>query len=516
MDETSMEQSIANYKQQISQIDSLLLCCDEENKDELNQLKEDITKLIKVTEESLLSFKKSRLLQDLAESTSSLSGEKEGTFSTTTSAPLNPIEDVEEEADGQDFMGIKCRVLHTHEWGQSGFQNAMVFDTEETDTGEQKVRVLFLNPTHMSMVPCRFFMNGECKFDEDKCRFSHGYLADVSELEEYIEPDFRELAEGEQCLARYEDGIWYKATIRKIYDETIDIHYDTYNSDATVDIHEVLPINSKAHNYDSSSESDVDDESSRDVHEDSYVAYVSATPLSSTGALGEWESHTKGIGSKLMAKMGYEFGKGLGKEGDGRVNPIEIIVLPAGKSLDKVAELREKGKLYKPLKKRRSKSKLASLDGNSSNRGTSTNSNQGADVFEFINSKLTHYHGDDAEKNFTHKEKVKHNIEESYQHLKKIRKCKRKGQSSSKRVHTGPNWNLQLFKNNEKAMVLKRQLAKQKESLRRNIGRDQGMVERLKSSINSLESELGHLENSSKVIENKLHSKAEHKKLTVF
>ena len=78
---------------------------------------------------------------------------------------------------------------------------------------------------------------------------------------------------------------------------------------------------------------------------------------------------------------------------------------------------------------------------------------------------------DDAEKNFTHKEKVKHNIEESYQHLKKLRERKKKGQSSSKRAHTGPNWNLQLFKNNERAMVLKRQLAKQKESLRRNIGR---------------------------------------------
>ena len=24
----------------------------------------------------------------------------------------------------------------------------------------------------------------------------------------------RDLAEGEQCLAKYEDGIWYKATIR--------------------------------------------------------------------------------------------------------------------------------------------------------------------------------------------------------------------------------------------------------------------------------------------------------------
>ena len=42
------------------------------------------------------------------------------------------------------------------------------------------------------------------------------------------------------------------------------------------------------------------------------------------------------------------------------------------------------------------------------------------------------------------------------------------------------------------------------------------MVTRLKSSISALESELKHLEDSNKVIESKLHSKAEHKKLTVF
>ena len=30
--------------------------------------------------------------------------------------------------------------------------------------------------------------------------------------------------------------------LRKIYEETVDIHYDTYNTDATVDIHEILPI----------------------------------------------------------------------------------------------------------------------------------------------------------------------------------------------------------------------------------------------------------------------------------
>ena len=77
----------------------------------------------------------------------------------------------------------------------------------------------------------------------------------------------------------------------------------------------------------------------------------------------------------------------------------------------------------------------------------------------------------DAKENNTHKDKVKHNIEESYQQLKKLREHKRKGESSNKRTHAGPNWNLQLFKNNEKAMVLKRRLAKQNESLKRNLGR---------------------------------------------
>ena len=39
--------------------------------------------------------------------------------------------------------------------------------------------------------------------------------------------------------------------------------------------------------------------------------------------------------------------RGLGRRGEGRVEPVEIKILPPGKSLDACAEMREKGKLRK-------------------------------------------------------------------------------------------------------------------------------------------------------------------------
>ena len=38
----------------------------------------------------------------------------------------------------------------------------------------------------------------------------------------------------------------------------------------------------------------------------------------------------QGIGSKLMARMGYVMGQGLGKRSDGRAEPVPIQLLPQG------------------------------------------------------------------------------------------------------------------------------------------------------------------------------------------
>ncbi|XP_076956995.1 uncharacterized protein LOC143632332 [Bidens hawaiensis] len=57
----------------------------------------------------------------------------------------------------------------------------------------------------------------------------------------------------------------------------------------------------------------------------------------SSSSYGAFENHTTGFGSRMMAKMGYVDGNGLGKDGTGIAEPIEVIQRP--KSLGLGAEV---------------------------------------------------------------------------------------------------------------------------------------------------------------------------------
>ncbi|KRZ06570.1 Tuftelin-interacting protein 11, partial [Trichinella zimbabwensis] len=63
---------------------------------------------------------------------------------------------------------------------------------------------------------------------------------------------------------------------------------------------------------------------------------------------GDWERHTKGIGGKLLKKMGYEPGKGLGRQSQGIAEPVKAVVRPGrgaigayGREANKVLESEE-------------------------------------------------------------------------------------------------------------------------------------------------------------------------------
>lgn len=49
--------------------------------------------------------------------------------------------------------------------------------------------------------------------------------------------------------------------------------------------------------------------------------------------LGAFEKHTKGFGSKMMARMGFVEGTGLGRSSQGRVNPLVAVRFPKSRGL---------------------------------------------------------------------------------------------------------------------------------------------------------------------------------------
>ncbi|KAF8788299.1 Zinc finger CCCH-type with G patch like protein [Argiope bruennichi] len=404
----SSDDPLTEYKLQLSSVEQALKNASADNQADLLDLKAKLTEVI-----SLLQGKPDDLETNIDDSKTDniadefLKFQQEIKELEGDKPTVNDDTGTDEEAIHEEFYSVlssmegnKCRAPFAQEWGERGFHNAIIFSTDLEDQTvhnlqDVMVKVMFCNPLCDQMKPCPFFLDGHCKFSDNKCRYSHGYGVKFSDLEEYILPDYSNVQRDSKCLAKYRDGLWYTAIVENcLEDQRYFVKYVNSGSTETLEAHEILPLGDLTLSDD---DDDGGDDSSNDnSYEDTTFAEeildpskssneinYQAVPAAST--IGSWEQHTKGIGSKLMAKMGYVWGQGLGKDSNGRIDPVEAIVLPKGKSLDKCAEMREMANLQSVEERFSSEQKKEEQR----NKLAESRINSDGSVFDFLNKNLS-------------------------------------------------------------------------------------------------------------------------------
>lgn len=157
-----------------------------------------------------------------------------------------------------------------------------------------------------------------------------------SELLEFVESNG--ITENSRCLVKDSEGLWNEALITMVSEteEKCSVKLLKTQKEIAADFQNVLPLRNEAKLEEKNGEENLEEFLENDSAEKCEKTENSSTEWSwdpgagPSNALGGWEEHTKGIGSKLMSKMGYVFGQGLGRNRQGRIEPVEARILPKG------------------------------------------------------------------------------------------------------------------------------------------------------------------------------------------
>ncbi|XP_065917510.1 zinc finger CCCH-type with G patch domain-containing protein-like [Dysidea avara] len=477
-DERTLETELKSYEDQLELVEQQLQVSGQEDDEGLVQLKADLTELIGLTQDNLAEVKKRKLLLALEGSDISESLIDTSTNDTTSAATTSN--------DTDDISGTKCRAPLKESWGAVNYHNAIMVCTEveEDDDVEVKVRVMFTHPTYNKMKPCSYFLDGMCKFDEDTCKFSHGTVVLYSECLPYNEADLSKVSLERKCLAKHTDGLWHPAIISTVEPgvSTVGIHYTDTKEDVDLELDNVYPLDSSS---DSSSSEEQEDEIEDDDNE--VVKVISSTPGTTT--LGYWEEHTNGIGSKLLQKMGYVYGKGLGKKGEGRLEPVEIVILPNGLSLDACIKLKESKKLRtvgeQPSKRRCRKKRKQAMQ-------KAANTTEPKDETHFFNF-----------------------LEKTLQSQSKAGNAEDNAKAQVNKM-SGQTLNVELFKLDEDKKVIEKKIQSLRSALQRHRGRDKQMESHVTSKLQEAQKTLKQLQDRETLIQTKVSQNKNKHKLAIF
>uniref|UniRef100_A0A182XGH3 Zinc finger CCCH-type with G patch domain-containing protein n=1 Tax=Anopheles quadriannulatus TaxID=34691 RepID=A0A182XGH3_ANOQN len=428
-----LNQSILQYKEQLEQIaQALQLTRDETERNELNKLKSDLIELLELTVESLAATSDDDDAPDTTErappatadnpiddefalfmreikelqTEDSAAGEQTEEQTATEPGRKSNDDDADDDADDEldldGLVGSKCSAPHLHTWGSTAYHNAMVCSLDADDLAHATAKVLFTNPTHREMLPCAYFLEGECRFTDEKCRYSHGEVVRLDQLRDYRAPQFERLRRaGSRALVKQSTRLWCKGTVTEVdFDaKRCKVRLEEGKREQLeVPFEDLLPLDEDEDGQEAAedSESDTDgageEEADDEALRKALLVEKSLFHPAPDRRLGEWEEHTRGIGSKIMQKMGYIVGTGLGREGEGIVVPVSAQVLPQGRSLDYCMELREQSNGDKDLFS--VEKKLVQLKRQEAKRAAKDYERQRArdsksrDVFSFINEQV--------------------------------------------------------------------------------------------------------------------------------
>ncbi|OQV13635.1 Zinc finger CCCH-type with G patch domain-containing protein [Hypsibius exemplaris] len=416
------------------------------------------------------------------------------------------------------LLHLQCRVPLQHSWGQLRHCNAMVQSVESTPVShaveEVHVRVLFLQPTHRRMLSCEYFLGGKCRFTAEQCHFSHGEVYALSQLLPYQAPEFSSLTVGSRCLCVNDEGIWEHGTVAGMSspsseaDTTPEVTVRLAGQTAvkTVKIDQIVPDSNNTDNMDDDPGEDdavPEDEDAGKVASDEdefrpHAAWDLPVAQVSHGFAG-WETHTKGVGSKLMAKMGFVTGQGLGVRPGGRTEPVPAHVLPKGRSLDYCMALKEGTKLPAVGDNRRNGRKpkrRIHVDISASNNPSMPGKKS---VFDFLNGKLRN-------PNKLHRTPANPSSPAPT------------ASTSAPSVSKDPckALNIEALKLHDKISGLERDLDRLRKSLNRNTSVDRAAAKAISQRIKTTEQELSGLRSQQDSLQKSKDTQKEKKALTIF
>lgn len=207
----------------------------------------------------------------------------------------------------------------------------------------------------------------------------------------------------------------------------------------------------------------------------------------------------KGFGSRILQKLGYVIGTGLGQNGEGIVVPISAQVLPPGRSLDHCMTLREQANgdrnlfsVERKLKRQQEKQELLSAKAYEREK-------QKQDIFNFLNQNIFNSMPSTSGSQNTNKE---------------TKRAKTDIKTDIK-TQTNRKLNVESLKIGEDIRKMEKEILKLQESLRRQKEGTQ-ISQQLNMQLDIRKTELDRMKKSESCLQNEQSLRKDKSKLTIF